>query len=400
MSLTRRDVLVGTAGGAVGLLGGLAGWRVAMAGALPSTASASVKPDPGTARLVVVLLRGGLDSLDAFPRPGDPEWRALGRRDPGGTALADGFALHPALAPLAPWWAEGSLALVPAAGQPAATRSHFDAQDLLEEGGARLGAVRDGWLHRALAAAGHQGAATAIGAGLPLLLRDARGQGASSVDPSRSGKVDEALAEELARLWAGDPLLEAALRESQRAHAAAGAAGRPAMDDDSRGGGLAAEAVGAGRLLAEGGGYRFAVLDNTGWDTHSRQAPRLESQLDDLAAALLGLRAGVGEAWTRTVVVVATEFGRTARPNGTEGTDHGTASALLVAGGPVRGGRVVGDWPGLRTLFEDRDLRVATDVRAVFKGLLRDHLGVDPALLSTTVFPGSEGTPPVDGLLG
>ena len=107
----------------------------------------------------------------------------------------------------------------------------------------------------------------------------------------------------------------------------------------------------------------------------------------------------MGDAWANTVVVVVTEFGRTARPNGTEGTDHGTGSPLLVAGGPVRGGRVAGDWPGLKQLFEDRDLAVATDVRGVFKGLLRDHLGVDPGLLATTIFPGSEGTPALDGLL-
>ncbi|MBM4367250.1 MAG: DUF1501 domain-containing protein, partial [Deltaproteobacteria bacterium] len=121
--------------------------------------------------------------------------------------------------------------------------------------------------------------------------------------------------------------------------------------------------------------------------------------LGDLAAALAGLRAGVGEAWGRTAIVVTTEFGRTARPNGTTGTDHGTAGPLLLAGGAIRGGRVTGDWPGLAELHEGRDLRVATDVRAVLKGVLRDHLGIDPPRLDREVFPGSAGASALGGLI-
>ncbi len=391
MSLTRRDILVGGAGAAVGLLGGLTGWRVAMA-ATPVAAAAS--RDASDARLVLIILRGGLDGLAAFPRPGDAQWRALGRDTEAKVNLSDGFALHPGLASLAPWWTEGALALVPAAGQPAATRSHFDAQDLLEEGGAKLGDVQDGWLRRALDTLGMGSAATAIGTGVPLVLRDKKGAGASSVDPGRESRLDDALARELSRLWAGDGTLEAALGEAMRAHAAADGM----TTKDAGGDGLAAEATGAGRLLGPGGGYRVAVLDNAGWDTHAGQAARLERQLGDLAAALAGLRAGVGELWPRTAILVTTAFGRTARPNGTTGTDHGTAGPLLLAGGAIRGGRVVGDWPGLVELHEGRDLRVATDVRAVFKGVLRDHLGVDAARLEREVFPGSAGVSALGGL--
>lgn len=391
MSLTRRDILVGGAGAAVGLFGGLTGWRVAMAAA-PSSAP----PAPADARLVLIILRGGLDGLAAFPRPGDAQWRALGRDTDAKISLADGFALHPALASLAPWWTEGSLALVPAAGHPAATRSHFDAQDLLEEGGAKLGEVRDGWLRRALDVLGMGASATAIGTGVPLVLRDGKGAGASSVDPGRESRLDDALARELSRLWAGDGTLETALAEAMRAHAAAdGMMASDAKRDD----GLAAEATGAGRLVGPGGGYRVAVLDNAGWDTHAGQAERLDRQLGDLATALAGLRAGVGEAWGRTAIVVTTEFGRTARPNGTTGTDHGTAGPLLLAGGAIRGGRVAGDWPGLAELHEGRDLRVATDVRAVLKGVLRDHLGIDPPRLDREVFPGSAGASALGGLI-
>jgi uncharacterized protein (DUF1501 family) len=347
-----------------------------------------------------------MDGLDVVSRPDDSAWRALGRQPIAGSMpLTDGFALHGALSPIHGWWKEGALAVVPAVGQPAARRSHFDAQDLMEEGGASLGMVPTGWLHRALVAAGAPDGGAAIGSGLPLVLRGEDGGGAASVDPSREPEIDEATLDAVAALWRDDATLSAALAEASRARSMGSAPEEQGgemgdSEEGPKGRALVAQAEGAGRLLAGDEGYRVAVLEGLGWDTHATESIRLPKLLADLAKGLVALREGLGDRWANTVVVTATEFGRTARPNGTQGTDHGTATATLLAGGALRGGRIHGDWPGLSKLFEDRDLSIATDVRAVFKGILGEHLGISRTDLDRTVFPGSEGIAPMDGLLG
>lgn len=414
MSLSRRTLLgAGLAG--TGLVAGLTGWRVALA----SSAAARV-PNPD-ARFVLVLLRGGMDGMGALPRPEDGAWLSLGRSAPTGhLPLADGFALHPSLSALHPWWSEGTLAVVPAAGQPLARRSHFDAQDLLEEGGASLGAAPTGWLHRALSAMGAEGGGAAIGSGLPLVLRGEAGGGAASVDPSREPEVDAATLEAVAALWKNDAVLSSALAEASRARALAGtrsaepasvASGQPpemygeGMDGESMGGkakkgqAIVAQAEGAGKLLASSDGYRVAVIESGGWDTHSNESTQLVRLFADLAKGLVALREGLGPVWENTIIVTATEFGRTAKPNGTAGTDHGSGSAMFLAGGALRGGKVVGDWPGLSKLFEDRDLNIATDARAVFKGVMAEHMGVSRDQLDRVVFPDSAGCKGLAGLV-
>lgn len=435
MSFSRRALLgAGVAGAGAGLLAGLTGWRVALAGGV---APAVANPN---ARLVLVLLRGGMDSLGALPRPMDADWLALGRTLPTGhLALADGFALHPSLSAIHPWWSEGSLAVVPAAGQPGAKRSHFDAQDLLEEGGASLGATPTGWLHRALVSLDAPDAGAAIGSGLPLVLRGEDGGGAASVDPSREPEVDAATLEAVAALWASDPVLSRSLAEASRARSVAGPAAdrserrsaadmgrnaprtdgmsRAGMESDrtesgamesgamesdknaKKGQAVVAQAEGAGRLLASSDGYRVAVVESGGWDTHANEPAVLARLLSDLANGLVALREGLGSTWENTIVVTATEFGRTAKPNGTSGTDHGSGSAMFLAGGALRGGRIVGDWPGLSKLFEARDLSIATDSRAVFKGVLAEHMGVSREQLDRVVFPDSGGCKPLSGLI-
>lgn len=416
MNLSRRALLgAGVAGAGV-----FAGWRIAMAGGgTPAVANPN-------ARLVLIILRGGMDSLGTLPRPEDADWLALGRTAPAGhLALADGFSLHPSLSPIHPWWAEGSLAVVPAAGQPAAKRSHFDAQDLLEEGGASLGATPTGWLHRALVSLDAPDAGAAIGSGLPLVLRGEAGGGAASVDPSREPEVDAATLEAVAALWANDPILSRSLAEASRARGVAGSPDRPppAVPDrrgpqsygmsqqgteseemasdqkPKKGQAVVAQAEGAGRLLASSDGYRVAVVESGGWDTHANEPAVLARLLADLANGMVALREGLGSTWENTVVVTATEFGRTAKSNGTDGTDHGSGSAMFLAGGAVHGGRIVGDWPGLSKLFESRDLDIATDARAVFKGLLAEHLGVSREQLDGVVFPDSAGCKPLLGLI-
>ena len=380
---SRRGVLQG---GLVLLAASVLGPRVTLAGL------GTRRADP---RLVVCILRGGQDGLAVAPPIGDPDYAAL-RPDAGAALPLDGhFGVHPALAPLLPWWEARSLALVHAVGLPTATRSHFAGQDLLESGGAQPGDRREGLLYRALGARGQGDSAVpavAIGGAVPLLLRGPEVR-AASLDPANDRRVDPGLMERIATLWAGDPLLGPALQEAERARArcpANAAAGSSDADADAdarkslKRPGFLRTALGTGRLLAADGGYRLAVVDTGGWDTHHGQAPRMQTQLADLAGGLLALREGLGEdVWQRTIVLTVTEFGRTARPNGTGGTDHGTGGLALLAGGAVHGGRVYGDWPGLAAskLQDARDLRTATDVRRLFATVLQVHMGLeDPAL--------------------
>jgi uncharacterized protein (DUF1501 family) len=164
-----------------------------------------------------------------------------------------------------------------------------------------------------------------------------------------------------------------------------------------------AESAGAAaKFLARPDGPRIGALAFDGWDTHANEGAtngRLAALLGALDGAIAAIETEMKEAWKESVVAIVTEFGRTARINGTEGTDHGTATVALLAGGALKGGRVVADWPGLRRLHEGRDLAPTTDLRAVLKGLLRDHLRVDEAALASKVFPDSVAAKPMSGLL-
>ncbi len=183
---------------------------------------------------------------------------------------------------------------------------------------------------------------------------------------------------------------------SQEIAGADGAAARSNEVSDS------AEA--AARFLAAADGPRIAVIEASGWDTHANQGAetgQLANRLAGLDAGVAKLRTGLGEAWEDTVVAIVTEFGRTVRVNGTRGTDHGTAGAAILVGGAVRGGRVLADWPGLapRALHEGRDLRPTTDLRALFKAVLAEHLGLDTGFIDREVFPGSGAARRLDGLI-
>lgn len=358
-------------------------------------------------RLVVLLLRGGMDGLGAVPALGDPQ-RTTAR---AGLALPDSeilaldgfFGLHPALKPLHAWWDEGALLPIHAAHTPYRQRSHFDGSDLLENGTTRPGARRDGWLARALTNLGAPPEPVAVGQVPPLLLR---GGDVSTVTAGSPRTPDADFLDRLASLYASDPLFGPALDD--------GLDGRTEVasllgDESRRGprrGPRAASRVArvVGGLLAQPDGARVAVAELGGWDTHQGQGTtqgRLARQLGGLAEGLVTLREHLGAAWADTVVLVVSEFGRTVAKNGTNGTDHGTAGAAFLAGGAVAGGRVLADWPGLGAgqLHEGRDLRPTTDLRGVFKGVLRDHLGVSPRALASSVFPDSANAPALDDLL-
>ena len=394
----------------LGLVAGGAG--VFTLTSLPGAVFAAV---PGDRRFVIVLLRGALDGMAAVAPVGDPLYQekrgAIALKPPGessGTIALDRFfALHPALGTIEPYYRNGELLFVHAAGNGYHTRSHFDAQDLMETGLTVKQGESDGWLNRAIVILQGSDKARlglAVGGAVPLILRG-RAQ-VASWEPQGLGTIDGDLMAALGRLYARDPLLGPALAEGIKAQAfSTSVLGDDMMAKGGTGFGpkaFAALAEAAGKLIAAPRGPRIAALDMGGWDTHVNQGAetgRLAQNMEGFAAGLDALAKALGPAWRETVVVAVTEFGRTVAVNGNDGTDHGTASVLFVMGGAVKGGRVAGDWPGLAQLQDNRDLRMTTDARAVMKAMLRDHFGLARGALDTKVFPGTGGIRPFDGLL-
>ncbi len=370
--------------------------------AAPALAGAAV----GQRKLVVVVCRGAMDGLSVSPPISDPDYAGLrgAIAIPADQALKlDGdFGLHPKLATVYALAHAGQARIVPAVAIPQRIRSHFEAQDLLESGGEQLYGTTTGWLNRALGSltADRRVAAISIGPQEPLILR---GPAAiQSWSPGGKGGSDlSRVVATLQDLYKADPLLGPALASGLQTEAAANAInnGQPLQGRDVRG-----FAVTAGRFLSAEGGPSIAVLSLDGFDTHAGQGGvngQLAGRLASLDQVVDGLKDGLGTAWPKTVVIVVTEFGRTAHVNGTGGTDHGTASTMILAGGALKPGGIVGDWPTLQParLFESRDLAPTLDVRQVFKGALRDHLGVEPRALETAVFPDSRSAPALPNLV-
>jgi uncharacterized protein (DUF1501 family) len=368
---------------------------------------------PGDSRLVVVILRGALDGLAAVPAYGEPRYAALrgelALAAPGSTSAAlklDGlFALHPSLANLHALYAAGELAVLHAVATPYRDRSHFDGQMVLENGGTAAGAFRDGWLNRALAVL-RPSMAVALAENVPLVLRGP--ESVTSWSPSRLPDAADDTLERVAELYANDALLSSRLHDALAMRDMAGDVTTGAAG--ARGGGFRGDAqigplvAAAARFLRAYDGPRIAVLEAGGWDTHANQGAeqgQLALRLGGLDGAVAALKRDLGAVWSNTALLIVTEFGRTVAANGTRGTDHGTGGCAFLAGGAVKGGRVLADWPGLgeRDLFEGRDLQPTTDLRAVLKGVLRDHLGVSAATLDTAVFPDSRAVQAVEGLV-
>ena len=374
-------------------------------------------------KLIVVICRGGMDGLTVSPPVGDPDYAGLrGQIALGPEALKlDGtFALHPSLASVHALAQAGQARIAPAIATPDRARSHFEAQDVLESGAAAVYGAPSGWLNRAVGAMGAgKVSALSVGPTAPLILR---GPAAfASWSPGRTVDASARLPTLLQDLYRNDPLLGPALArglatETMAQEAMTGIASptasmsgastdKPAAYGQRQG----QEAAGnLGQTLAgfmrEANGPQIAALSLDGFDTHANEGAaqgQLAARLGYLDAVLDGIHTGLGPEWKDTVVLVATEFGRTARVNGTGGTDHGTASTALVLGGGLKRGGVVGDWPGLKqsALFENRDLAPTLDMRSLFKGVLADHLGVDHAALEKTVFPDSASARPLTGLV-
>lgn len=372
---------------------------------------------PTDKRLVVVLLRGGIDGLAAIAPYGETSYRrtrgvlALPRPgEPGGLVDLDGqFGLHPALASLEPLYRSGDLAVAHAVGIPYRNRSHFDAQNVLENGTHLPHSTVDGWLNRAIGAMapGDVPVGLAVGANVPLIMRgDAR---YTTYAPQVLPDVGTDFITRLERMYRQDPILTKTLADAVQAQAMKDdVLGQPRKGSRRDQGGAQAyfrESFGAaGKLLADRNGPRVAVLDTDGWDTHAFQGTTggpLATQFENLATGLTQLRKGLGAAWQESVVAVLSEFGRTVAINGTKGTDHGTGSVALILGGAIKGGQMATTWPGLdpRHLFEGRDLAPATDIRALLKGILRDHMAVPEGDIEDRVFPDSRYVAGLPGLI-
>jgi len=376
---------------------------------LPKFARAADGRDP---RLVVVILRGALDGLATVAPVGDPDYAALHgaialtRDGPhAATALDSFFVLHPSMPEFARMYRNDNAAVVHAVATGYRERSHFDGQDVLESGLAGPGRVQSGWLNRAIAALPQGERVTsglAVGPVTPLVLRGA----APTVGwaPATLPQAADDTAMRLLDLYQHrDPALASALAQGLQIEKIA-VSSDDAMKPQPGVSGMRIAARGAAKLMAADDGPRIAALAFDGWDTHANEGGpvgRLAQLLGGLDGALADFESGLGPRWRDTVVVVATEFGRTARINGTQGTDHGTGTIALLAGGAVKGGRVIADWPGLSdaNLYEGRDLKPTADLRGVIKGVLRDHLGLSERVLSASVFPDSAAAKPVGGLI-
>jgi uncharacterized protein (DUF1501 family) len=391
---------------------------------LPKLARAEGR-DP---RFLTIVLRGALDGLAAVAPVGDPDWVKLrGDRalkldgNPPALPLDSFFALNPAMTNLHRLYHAGEATIVHAAATPYRERSHFDGQDVLESGLPRPGKADSGWLNRALGGLEAEGRvarrgqrAFAVGPVTPLVVRGPAP--VMSWTPQRIQPASEDTMMRLLDLYHHtDPELARVL-EGRMSLMNVAQAGAMTVMDPTEGNQLPAgfaaqvrayfaDAAGtAAKFLARPDGPRIGALAFNGWDTHINDGAvggRLATLLGALDGAIAAVESAMGVAWRETVVAVVTEFGRTARINGSNGTDHGTATVALLAGGALKGGRVIADWPGVKPadLHEGRDLKATTDLRAVLKGLLKDHLRADDKALATGVFPGSDDVAPMPGLV-
>lgn len=400
-------------------------------------------------KMVVVICRGGMDGLTVSPPVGDPDYAALRGAvavTPDQALKLDGtFGLHPALESVHALALKGQARIAPAIASPDRARSHFEAQDVLETGAAEVYGVNTGWLNRTLEVMGPSKVeGLSVGATAPLILRGK--VQAASWSPGKGVDETARLPTLLQDLYKADPMMGRAFARGLETEAMAQAAmtglnptptpistdatamapqmagkamWRNAVNTSAatpqamapnaqaiagqRQGREAARKLGAtlAGFMVQEGGPRIAAISLDGWDTHAGQVGQLNTRLSYLDAVLDGLNTGLGDEWSNTVVVATTEFGRTARVNGTGGTDHGTGSTALVLGGGLKKGGVIGDWPTLKqeALFENRDLRPTLDMRGLFKGVLAEHMGVDRAALETKVFPDSADAKAVTGLV-
>lgn len=342
-------------------------------------------------RFVFIIQRGAADGLHTVAPTGDPTYSGL-RGDfaqdfANGTKLGSFFTLHPALASTARLYADRQALFVHAVASPYRDRSHFDGQNVLETGGSAAYRVKDGWMNRMLSLLpADEGRAIALSSTVPMALRGVHE--VASYAPSKLPSPSDDLLARVAALYQPDQQLHALWSTAMQTRMTAG--------DQQDAGGQNGAATGelAAKMLSGDNGARIAMIETGGWDTHSGQRGRLAAQLRGLDQMVAAMKTGLGADWASTMVLVATEFGRTAAPNGTGGTDHGQASAAMLLGGAVAGGQVLADWPGLSqgALYEGRDLKPTTDLDALIAGAIAQHYGLEPRRVMATLFPDSRGS--------
>ncbi len=404
---------------------------------LGRAAYAAADGDLARKKLVVIVCRGGMDGLSVSPPIGDPDYASLrksiaiapfGAPD-GALQLDDTFGLHPSLKAVHRLALAGQARIAPAVATPDRARSHFEAQDVLESGGTLVYGTPSGWLNRTLQslAPSRKLQALSVGVEAPLILRGT--VHAASWSPGGLQSRDARLPMILADLYAHDPLLGPALASGLQTQTMAKAASSLAMAQQQSetppdamnsmdpasakpqaanlGGNpeaVRAAGVTVAKFMTAENGPQIVAISVDNFDTHANQGTSrglLATRLTYLDNLLDGLSDGLGPEWSNTVVVAATEFGRTAHVNGTNGTDHGTASTALVLGGALKRRGVIGDWPTLQParLFEARDTAPTLDMRALFKGVLVEHLGVERRALDTVIFPDSAAVAPATGVV-
>ena len=380
---------------------------------------AASNPAGGRRRLVVVFLRGAVDGLNVVVPYGDSAYYdarpTIAIQPPGsagGALELDGrFGLHPALAPLLPFWRERSLAFIHASGSPDPTRSHFTAQDYMESGTPGRSATRDGWMNRLLSAlpGAHQStSAVSFGPTLPRILSGRMsvanvplGRGADHPLPIDRPVINASFD----RLYAGNDPMSRAYKEGMAMRAKLMADLETDMVAADNGApspvGFSSDTEHLARLVARDPAVELAFFALGGWDTHVNEGAaegQLAGHLRPLAEGLSALAKGIGPAYRDTVILVVSEFGRTVRENGNRGTDHGHGNVMWVMGGPVAGGRVYGAWPSLAedALYQNRDLAITTDYRSAIAVVLERHLRLGGTALRA-VFPGAPPPPATVG---
>jgi uncharacterized protein (DUF1501 family) len=375
MSMLTRRIFLAASGASVAIAG------------LPRMAFARANT---ARRFVFIIQRGAADGLAIVAPTGDPAFagvRGAFAQDLGGGAkLGSFFTLHPALAETARLYAAKQALFVHAVASPYRDRSHFDGQNVLETGGSAAYRLKDGWLNRLLGLLpADETKALALSSTVPMALRGAHE--VSSYAPSALPSASDDLLARVSKLYENDQQLHMLWSAAMETRMSAGDLAAAGGQNGAATGALAA------KLLTGDSGARIAMIETGGWDTHSGQRGRLNAQLRGLDQLIGALKTGLGADWANTLVVVATEFGRTVAPNGTGGTDHGQASAAMLLGGAVAGGRVVADWPGLSNgaLYEGRDLKPTTDLDALIAGALAQHYALDARRVMTNLFPETRG---------
>jgi len=347
-------------------------------------------------RFIFIIQRGAADGLNTVIPYADPAYSklrgALAIDLSQATKLDGMFALHASLIETAKLFTSGQALFVHAVASPYRDRSHFDGQNVLETGGTAPYQIKDGWLNRLLTLLPKaQNEAIAFASTVPMALRGKMEVG--SYAPSALPQASDDLLLRVSQLYAEDkqlnPIWTAAIDSKNMAENAG------AKEDPASLGNLAAS------FMARNDGPRIAMIETGGWDTHTGQEGRLTRQLKSLDLLIAALRDGLGKTWQKTTIMVATEFGRTAATNGTGGTDHGTASAAMILGGDVAGGRVIADWPGLgnSALYEGRDLHPTINLDTLITSITAESFSIDPARIITTLFPHNHPGKALSGLI-